>query len=161
MGWASHGDYCGLTSSSAMSTSCPLTSCSIPTAASRYGRSPASSPISRAASHRMVNNGDNSLIRINPNGINNSSIDEPDYSGGSLQLNHNPRTYGNNYFDTLVFSMNSLGTPGRAPPPLLRSARRQLRYRRHQKPTITESKTILFRSAASPRIMQAALKLNF
>jgi len=60
----------------------------------------------------MVNNGDNSLIGTNPNGINNSSIDEPDYSGGPLHLNHNPRTNGNNYFDSTVFSMNALGTPG-------------------------------------------------
>ncbi len=33
----------------------------------------------------MINNGDNSLIGTNPNGVNNSSIDEPDYSGGPLQ----------------------------------------------------------------------------
>ncbi len=62
----------------------------------------------------MVNNGDNSLIGTNPNGINNSSIDEPDYNGGPLHLNHNPRTNGNNYFDSTVFSMNALGTPGTA-----------------------------------------------
>ncbi len=62
----------------------------------------------------MINNGDNSLIGTNPNGINNSSIDEPDYSGGNLQLNHNPRANGNNYFNTAVFSMNALGTPGNA-----------------------------------------------
>jgi len=60
----------------------------------------------------VINNGDNSLIGTNPNGINNSSIDEPDYNGGSLHLNHNPRSNGNNYFDTSVFSMNALGTPG-------------------------------------------------
>jgi hypothetical protein len=62
----------------------------------------------------MVNNGDNSLIGTNPNGINNSSIDEPDYNGGPLHLNHNPRTHGNNYFDSGAFSMNALGTPGNA-----------------------------------------------
>ncbi len=62
----------------------------------------------------MINNGDNSLIGTNPNGINNSSIDEPDYNGGPLHLNHNPRTNGNNYFDTTAFSMNALGTPGNA-----------------------------------------------
>jgi hypothetical protein len=62
----------------------------------------------------MINNGDNSLIGTNPNGINNSSIDEPDYSGGPLHLNHNPRTNGNNYFDTTAFSMNALATPGSA-----------------------------------------------
>jgi hypothetical protein len=48
----------------------------------------------------MVNNGDNSLVGADPNGINNSCIYEPDYSGDSPHLNHNPRTNGNNYFDT-------------------------------------------------------------
>ena len=62
----------------------------------------------------MINNGDNSLIGTNPNGVNNSSIDEPDYSGGPLRLNRNPRTNGNNFFDSAVFSMNALGTPGNA-----------------------------------------------
>lgn len=62
----------------------------------------------------MVNNGDNSLIGTNPNGINNSSIDEPDYNGGALHLNHNPRHKGNNYFDASDFSMNALGTAGSA-----------------------------------------------
>jgi hypothetical protein len=60
----------------------------------------------------LVNNDDNSLIGANPNGINNSSIDEPDYTGRSLHLNHNPRTNGNNYFDATAFSMNALGTAG-------------------------------------------------
>jgi hypothetical protein len=62
----------------------------------------------------MTNNGDNSLIGANPNGVNNSSIDEPDYSGGPLKLNRNPRKNGNNYFDSTAFSMNALGTPGSA-----------------------------------------------
>jgi hypothetical protein len=62
----------------------------------------------------MVNNGDNSLIGTNPNGVNNSSIDEPDYSGAPLRLSHNPRTNGNTYFDASVFSVNTLGTPGNA-----------------------------------------------
>ncbi len=62
----------------------------------------------------MVNNGDNSLIGTNPNGVNNSSIDEPDYNGGPLHLNHNPRTNGHNYFDATAFTMNALGTPGNA-----------------------------------------------
>jgi len=62
----------------------------------------------------MINNGDNSLIGTNPNGINNSSIDEPDYYGGPLHLNRNPRRNGNNYFDATAFGMNALGTPGTA-----------------------------------------------
>ena len=62
----------------------------------------------------MVNNGDNSLIGTNPNGVNNSSIDEPDYDGRLLRLNKNPRKNGNNYFDASDFSMNAVGTPGNA-----------------------------------------------
>jgi hypothetical protein len=62
----------------------------------------------------MINNGDNSLIGTNPNGVNNSSIDEPDYNNGSLRLNKNPRKNGNNYFNASVFSMNAVGTPGTA-----------------------------------------------
>jgi len=62
----------------------------------------------------MINNGDNSLIGTNPNGINNSSVDEPDYNGASLHLNHNPRRNGSNFFSTSAFSMNALGTPGTA-----------------------------------------------
>jgi hypothetical protein len=65
----------------------------------------------------MVNNGDNSLLGTNPNGINNDSIDEPDYKGGSLGLNHDPRGanaagVANVYFNAAAFSMNTLGTAG-------------------------------------------------
>ncbi len=60
----------------------------------------------------MINNGDNSFIGTNPNGVNNSSIDEPDYNGGLLKLNRNPRKNANNYFDTADFSENAPGTPG-------------------------------------------------
>jgi len=62
----------------------------------------------------MIDNGDNSLIGTNPNGVNNSSIDEPDYDGGPLQLNRNPRAAGHPYFAPGEFSMNALGTPGTA-----------------------------------------------
>jgi hypothetical protein len=62
----------------------------------------------------MINPGDNSLIGTNPNGVNNSSIDEPDYNGETLHLNRNPRTNGNNYFNAADFSMNALGTAGDA-----------------------------------------------
>ena len=97
----------------------------------------------------MINNGDNSLIGTNPNGINNSSIDEPDYNGGSLHLNHNPRSAGNNYFDTTAFSMNALGTPG--------TAKRRFFYGPGaqnydmaiaKKLSLTESKSFLFRVEA-------------
>jgi hypothetical protein len=62
----------------------------------------------------VVNNGDNSLIGTNPNGINNSSIDEPDYNGGPIHLGVDPRRNGNRFFNTDSFSMNALGTPGTA-----------------------------------------------
>ncbi|HXO31208.1 MAG TPA: carboxypeptidase regulatory-like domain-containing protein [Candidatus Acidoferrales bacterium] len=141
----------------------------------------------------MINNGDNSLIGTNPNGVNNSSIDEPDYNGGSLHLSRNPRDNGNSYFDTTAFSMNSLGEPG--------TAKRRFFYGPGQNNydmavaknlPLTESKSLLFRveafnvfnhaqffgpqavdgnigsstfgrviSAASPRILQGALKFSF
>ena len=97
----------------------------------------------------MVNNGDNSLIGANPNGVNNSSIDEPDYSRGPLQLSHNPRRDGNNYFDASAFSMNPLGTPG--------SAKRRFFYgpgadnfdiALAKNVRLTESKSLLFRLEA-------------
>jgi hypothetical protein len=61
----------------------------------------------------LINFGDNSLLGSEPNGINNSGIDEPDYSGGPLKLNGNPRN-GLSYFDTTQFRENILGTPGTA-----------------------------------------------
>jgi hypothetical protein len=61
----------------------------------------------------LVNYGDNSLLGSEPNGINNYGVDEPDYSGGPLHLNANPRN-GQPYFDTSQFSENILGTPGTA-----------------------------------------------
>jgi len=94
----------------------------------------------------MINNGDNSLIGTNPNGVNNSSIDEPDYNDGPLHLNHNPRTNRNNYFDTADFSMNALGTPG--------TSRRRFFYGPGaenydmavaKKLPLTDSKSLLFR----------------
>ena len=62
----------------------------------------------------MINNGDNSLIGTNPNGVNNSSIDEPDYNGGPIHLGKDPRGNGNMFFNTASFSMNALGEPGTA-----------------------------------------------
>jgi hypothetical protein len=141
----------------------------------------------------MINNGDNSLIGTNPNGVNNSSIDEPDYNGGALHLNRNPRTNGHNYFDTTTFAMNALGDPG--------TSKRRFFYGPGadnydmavaKNLPFTESKALLFRveafnvfnhtqfngpqavdgdigsstfgqaiSAASPRILQGALKFSF
>jgi hypothetical protein len=61
----------------------------------------------------LVNFGDNSLLGSEPNGINNFGVDEPDYNGGPLNLNHNPRN-GLSYFNTAQFSENALGSPGTA-----------------------------------------------
>jgi hypothetical protein len=61
----------------------------------------------------LVNYGDNSLLGSEPNGINNYGVDEPDYNGGALDLNQNPRN-GRPYFNTSQFSENALGTPGTA-----------------------------------------------
>jgi Carboxypeptidase regulatory-like domain len=61
----------------------------------------------------LLNYGDNSLLGSEPNGFNNYGVDEPDYNGGALQLNHNPRN-GRPYFNTSQFSKNALGTSGTA-----------------------------------------------
>ncbi len=58
--------------------------------------------------------GDNSLLGAEPNGINNYGVDVPDYTGGPLDLNHNPRN-GLPYFSVSQFSINALGTPGNVP----------------------------------------------
>ncbi len=58
--------------------------------------------------------GDNSLLGAEPNGINNYGVDEPDYTGGPLNLNHNPQN-GLPYFNSSQFAMNALGTPGNVP----------------------------------------------
>ena len=60
----------------------------------------------------MINNGDNSLIGTNPNGVNNSSIDEPDHNGGPIHIGKDPRGNGNRFFNTSSFTMNALGSPG-------------------------------------------------
>jgi hypothetical protein len=58
--------------------------------------------------------GDNSLLGAEPNGINNYGVDEPDYAGGLLNLNHNPQN-GLPYFNSSQFTVNALGTPGNVP----------------------------------------------
>jgi hypothetical protein len=61
----------------------------------------------------LINYGDNSLLGSEPNGINNFGVDEPNYNGGALDLNQNPRN-GQPYFNTSQFSENSLGNAGTA-----------------------------------------------
>lgn len=62
----------------------------------------------------LASEGDNSLLGAEPNGINNFSVDEPDFTPGPLDLNHHPGN-GQPYFNTSLFSENALGTPGNAP----------------------------------------------
>lgn len=62
----------------------------------------------------LVSLGDNSLLGAEPNGINNFGIDQPDRAPGSLQLSSNPRKNEQFYFNTDIFSINALGTPGTA-----------------------------------------------
>ncbi len=61
----------------------------------------------------LINFGDNSLLGSEPNGVNNFGVDEPDYTGGPLDLNQNSRN-GQPYFNTSRFTENALGTPGTA-----------------------------------------------
>jgi hypothetical protein len=62
----------------------------------------------------LVNYGDNSLLGSEPNGINNFGVDEPDYTGATLNLDHNPRN-AQPYFNTAAFPENALGTAGTSP----------------------------------------------
>jgi hypothetical protein len=74
------------------------------------------SGITRATSGFPVtlkSTGDNSLLGSIPNGVNNYSLDLPDYNGAPLNLNSNPRN-GLDYFNTSAFTINALGTPGDA-----------------------------------------------
>jgi hypothetical protein len=61
----------------------------------------------------LLNYGDNSLLGSAPNGINNYGVDEPQYTAGPLNLNADPRD-GNSYFNTSLFGLQPLGTPGNA-----------------------------------------------
>jgi hypothetical protein len=62
----------------------------------------------------LASNGDNFLVYAQNNGINSVSIDLPNIAPGNLKINHNPRN-GQPYFNTALFSPNSLGTQGNAP----------------------------------------------
>jgi len=61
----------------------------------------------------LLNNNDTSLLGTIPNGINNSGVDTPAWSGKSLSLNRNPRG-GAPIFDATQFTLPSLGTIGNA-----------------------------------------------
>jgi hypothetical protein len=62
----------------------------------------------------LYNYGDNSLLGAAPNGVNNYGVDEPQYTPGPLDLNHNPRQNNHVYFNTALFSLQPLGQPGNA-----------------------------------------------
>jgi len=62
----------------------------------------------------MVDNSDDSLLGSNPNGVNNSSVDEPDLTGIPPDLSLNPRNASHLYFNPLAFATNGLGTAGDA-----------------------------------------------
>jgi hypothetical protein len=61
----------------------------------------------------LFNNGDTSLLGTEPNGVNNYGVDLPNYIPGPLKLNGNPRD-GLTYFNTSLFSVPPLGSPGTA-----------------------------------------------
>jgi hypothetical protein len=62
----------------------------------------------------LHSDGDNSLMGSNPNGVNNYSLDLPDYDGQPLNINSNAGRNGQPYFNINAFSLNALGTPGDA-----------------------------------------------
>ena len=96
----------------------------------------------------MVSNGDNSLLGTNPNGVNNASIDEPEYAQGSLSLNQNPRN-GNSYFNTSLFSLQPLGTPGNSPRRIFYGpGSENFDLAVSKEVALTESKALLFRVEA-------------
>ena len=140
----------------------------------------------------FLNYEDTSLLGTQGNGINNLAVDELDYAGGSLHLNHNPRN-NRPYFDTSQFSLPALGTVGNSgrrffsEPGIVNS---DLTLQKNTK--LAESKSFELRleafnafnhtqfygpssvdgnitsstfgyvvSAASPRLLQAALKMYF
>jgi hypothetical protein len=61
----------------------------------------------------LANNNDTSLLGTQPNGINNSGVDEPSFVPGDLRLNRRPAG-GAPAFNTDLFSLPALGTLGNA-----------------------------------------------
>jgi len=59
----------------------------------------------------FYNYSDTSLLGTQSNGINNLPIDAVEQAAGSLNLNNNPRN-GHPYFNTSLFSLPPLGSPG-------------------------------------------------
>ncbi|HWA96152.1 MAG TPA: TonB-dependent receptor [Terracidiphilus sp.] len=61
----------------------------------------------------LYNNDDTSLLGSMPNGINNNGVDTPNYAGGNLKLNRDPRN-GQSAFDTAQITMPAVGEMGSA-----------------------------------------------
>jgi hypothetical protein len=61
----------------------------------------------------LLNNNDTSLLGTIPNGINNNGVDTPEWNGGALHLNTNPRG-GAAVFNASAFQLPALGTMGNA-----------------------------------------------
>jgi len=59
----------------------------------------------------LYNYEDTSLLGTQGNGINNLAVDGLEFSGGQLDINHNPRN-GNPYFNTPLFAPPPLGSLG-------------------------------------------------
>jgi hypothetical protein len=59
----------------------------------------------------FYNYADTSLLGTQGNGINNLAVDELEYTGGPLDLNHSPRN-GSPYFNSSLFSLPPLGSVG-------------------------------------------------
>ncbi len=62
----------------------------------------------------LYDDSDNSLLGTLGNGVNNSLLDTPNYNGGPLNINTNPRN-GLPEFNTSAFSEEALGQLGNAP----------------------------------------------
>jgi hypothetical protein len=62
----------------------------------------------------FTNAADTSLLGTQPDGVNAYGVDLPNMIPGPLDLNHNPRN-GQPYFNTSLFSLPPLGSPGTAP----------------------------------------------
>jgi len=93
----------------------------------------------------LASNGDNFLVYAQNNGINSVSIDLPNVAPGNLEINHNPRN-GQPYFNTALFSPNSLGTQGNAARrPFYGPGVNNFDIAPHKLTKLTETKSLEFR----------------